>query len=43
MFKSRVGSVCGSRTEKIQKHKNIFNSLVVAVILKDKRNVASNS
>jgi len=35
--------VCGSRTETIQKHKNILNSLVVAVILKDKHKAATNS
>jgi len=39
---SKLGSVCGSRTESMQKKKNIVNSLA-AVINKNKHNAAGNS
>jgi len=39
---SWIGSVCGIRTETMQKNKNILNSLA-AEIHKSKRNAASNS
>jgi len=39
---SRVGSVCGSRTEEMQKNRNTFISLAV-VIRKNQRNAAGNS